>query len=394
MYQKNINNIFNYFLTIVFICSLSYNLSGKEYYKLDIPKKINIHLTKTNFGKYLQYQYGANTDGSFEDKKNILRKYKKPIKAKIILNGKIINCKISITGDWKDHLNYPFSSLKVEILGNDNYYNVKKFKLLLHHTRNSENEIFWSLLLKFIGFPVFHTQFIEVSINGITYKALFQEDASKEYLERNGFRETVILRNNDYQFYTEMGFYNSVFARSQLLDNEEFIETQNSNAINVVSKAIALYSSDDFFDLVQHNKLFEKILSKYGTHALVHFNRKYIFEPYYNRFVPLYYDGMTSTRYINNNNEFAENCKFSNDNDKFKNFEKQFFKLSGFKIDTDKKCIYQEIMDYYEQYKNLSLNYALINNVERDGYIAQYKQYKDLKKLILNFIEQNNINKL
>lgn len=393
MYQKKINNFLSFFLSLILICLISYSSNGKEYYSLDIPEKIDIYLTKKNFGKFFQYQYGANIDGSFEEKKNILRKYKKPIKAKISLNKKIINCKISITGDWKDHLSYPFSSLKVEILGNDNYFNVKKFKLLLPQTRNFENEIFWTLLLKSIGFPVFHSQFIDVSINGITYKAIFQEDASKEFLERNGFRETVILRNNDYHFYTKMAFYNSVFSRSQLIENEEFVETQNLNAINIASKAISLYSANNFFDLVQHNKLFEKILEKYGEHGLNYFNRKYIFEPYYNQFIPLYYDGMTSTRYIDANNDLDKNCNFINNNDKFKNFEKQFYKLSGLKIDTEKKCIYQEIMDYYERYRNSSFNYEPMDNLRLSGYDAQYEQYKHLKKLILKFINQNYIEK-
>ena len=33
---------------------------------------------------------------------------------------------------------------------------------------------------------------------GNSYKAIFQEDASKEYLERNKLKETLIIKQNDY----------------------------------------------------------------------------------------------------------------------------------------------------------------------------------------------------
>ena len=40
-----------------------------------------------------------------------------------------------------------------------------------------------------------------ISFNGQIYKAIFQEDATKEFLERNNLTETVILKSNDFGFY-------------------------------------------------------------------------------------------------------------------------------------------------------------------------------------------------
>ncbi len=204
MLQKTLKIVLVNIIFIVSYTTINKQALSKEFYELQIPDEININLSKKNFGKYIKYQMDALLDGSDEAKKNILRKYKKSINARIVLNEKILHSKISITGDWKDHLRFPYTSLKVEILGENNFYNVKKFKLLLPETRFSENEIFWTMMLKKIGFPVFHTKFVTVKLNNNSYIALFQEDSSKEFLERNGFRETVILRNDDFHFYNSV----------------------------------------------------------------------------------------------------------------------------------------------------------------------------------------------
>ena len=39
---------------------------------------------------------------------------------------------------------------------------------------------------------------VDVNLNGQIYKAIFQEDATKEFLERNSLTETVILKSNDF----------------------------------------------------------------------------------------------------------------------------------------------------------------------------------------------------
>ena len=68
-------------------------------------------------------------------------------------------------------------------------------------TRKGENEVFWTLMLDYLGFPSLYTRMVEVNLNGNIYKAIFQEDATKEFLERNDLTETVILKSNDFSFY-------------------------------------------------------------------------------------------------------------------------------------------------------------------------------------------------
>tara|TARA_B100000989_G_scaffold20853_1_gene13679 strand:- start:836 stop:3007 length:2172 start_codon:yes stop_codon:yes gene_type:complete len=393
MFQKTLNFFLIFIIFFIFFYLPGYKVFSKEYYELKVPDEINIKLSKKNLGKYLKFQMDALLDGSNQDKKNILSKYKKPIRAKISINDDILDSKISITGDWKDHLRFPHTSLKVEILGEKNFYNIKKFKLFLPETRFAENEIFWSLMLKEIGFPVFHSQFMKVSLNNIEYTALFQEDASKEFLERNGFRETVILRNDDFHFFNsdqDNAFYNDNFSRSWLIDNEKFIKNINPYATKIVSKAISNYSNINFFKNVKDNNLFELILGKYGFHGLVHFNRKYIYEPYYNSYIPLYYDGMTSTHYKNDNKK-TDNCTNPNFNKKLYKFKIDYKKLSGYDLDEDKKCIFLEIMTKKYLHRHELIEEYFFDELIYNGYQAQYKQHNKIVKIILDNINKNEL---
>ena len=183
------------FLLINFLIS---NHSFSE--NLIVPNSIHFKLSNTEYNKYLRRSMRAYTDGEIYGEKNIKKKYKKWVKAKIIINNKKIDSEIRILGDWKDHLRPPLSSLKVKIK-NDSFNGITRFNLFLPETRKGENEVFWTLMLKYLGFPSLYTRMIEVNLNGNIYKAIFQEDATKEFLERNNLTETVILKLNDFDFY-------------------------------------------------------------------------------------------------------------------------------------------------------------------------------------------------
>ena len=148
---------------------------------LNIPSKIYFKLDNSEYNKYIRRAMRAYTDGELYGKSNIKKKYKKWVKAKIIVEEKKINSEIRILGDLKDHLRIPQTSLKVKII-NDSYYGITRFNLFLPETRKGENEVFWTLMLKKINFPSLYTRMVEVNLNGNIYKAILQEDATKEFL--------------------------------------------------------------------------------------------------------------------------------------------------------------------------------------------------------------------
>mgnify|MGYP003684889867 FL=1 len=146
--------IFNIYL--IFSLSISSSAFSNN---LRVPSEIQFKLNNSQHNNYLRKSMRAYTDGELYGKKNIKKKYKKWIKAKILVDGKKINAKIRILGDWKDHLRLPETSLKVKII-DDSYYGITRFNLFLPETRKGENEVFWTLMLKKLGFPVLHTSIL------------------------------------------------------------------------------------------------------------------------------------------------------------------------------------------------------------------------------------------
>ena len=77
------------FLLINFLIS---NYSFSE--NLIIPNSIQFELSNSEYNKYLRRSMRAYTDGEIYGEKNIKKKYKKWVKAKIILNQKKIDSEI------------------------------------------------------------------------------------------------------------------------------------------------------------------------------------------------------------------------------------------------------------------------------------------------------------
>ena len=126
-----LNIFFNFLLTTTHVISKD----------LEIPNSIEFELSNSEYNKYLRRSMRAYTDGELYGKKNIKKKYKKWVKAKIKINQTKVNAQIRILGDLKDHLRPPQTSLKVKII-DDSYYGITRFNLYLPETRKGENEVF------------------------------------------------------------------------------------------------------------------------------------------------------------------------------------------------------------------------------------------------------------
>ena len=380
------------FLLINFLIS---NNSFSE--NLAVPNSIQFKLSNSEYNKYLRRSMRAYTDGEIYGEKNIKKKYKKWVKAKIVLNKKEIDSEIRILGDWKDHLRPPLTSLKVKVI-NDSYNGITRFNLFLPETRKEENEVFWTLMLKYLGFPSLYTRMIEVNLNGNIYKAIFQEDATKEFLERNHLTETVILKSNDFDFYLsekEKHIYNNYFASSFVIDNSNFLKNNISNFI--ASEAIALKANINFNKQVLNEDLFTSINKKYASHGLATINRKYIYIPYKKIFIPLYYDG---------NVQFLPgktNCEAKIDGKILANFKRDFKNLSGKKLSKMQECVFTHTLDVYQgnikklseffpekkidnrkNLKYLTIKDKIINHFQKEK-IAKTKNLKNIPEKVITY---------
>jgi len=368
------------FFLFTFLLIFPSSSKSQEIYKLNIPDEIIIKLNNKNYNKYIRTGMRAYSDGSTKELNNIKKKYKRWIKAEIAINSndkKNVKAMIRIAGDAKDHLRLPFTSLKVKIL-DDDFYGVRRFSLFLPHTRNEKNEVFWTLLLRQIGFPTFYTKMIDVNLNGKKYQAVFQENASKEFLERNSIRETVILKNNDFQFYLNSkqnreylagtGIYKNFFKLSMIIDNANFLD--NTIATKIASDAIAVYSANNLEEKVINYDLFFELNARYAPHALQYWNAKYIFVPHKKAFLPLYYDGMVDLPVK------KANCKLESNFKNLKAFSEEYKKLTKKELSIIQKCVFQDVLLFYEKYKK--------KNIKKSDYIHFFNdKYKNKDQRIL-----------
>lgn len=392
-----------YFFFIFFIIPTNISHSNIES-KISLPQYLKIEIPNSKLKSYLKNQINAELDGDTKEKKNIRRKYKKwwSVSISYSNNNKKITlpAKVRIMGDYKDHLNLPHTSLKVRIK-QGTIGGIKQFRLLLPKTRHAEREIFFTILLRHIGFAAPETRFINVQTNFGKYKALFQEDATKEFLERNNFVETPVIKQNEHFFEpsekTSEYLSNlkvSPVMKSYIVDNKNFLKKKN--AIIAVSNAIALSHNYDhlindrnksFF--FENEDVFTKILGKYANHGLQWHNRRFIYNPIMQSFSPLYYDGMVEFPTI----ELIKSGVCNQNNYKqFISLISKEYKLKSKKaLSFIQKCTINDIFNISLKYKKNKKN--LKKNIFKEKKIYD-QNWKRIRDQIINHINSgNSINK-
>jgi hypothetical protein len=274
-----------------------------------VPNKFSISIKGLDYKKFIIRLLKAQRSpviGDISKKKfkgtiSVINKDRK----RIHLKGKI-----RISGDVKDHIDLKntFSSLHISLV-NGHIGNITKFKLFLPHTRNGENEVFWTALLRSYGFPAPFTKSITVLFNGVPHKVIFQEVLTKEFLERHQIRETVILKGDERPFWESArkrgiaGLGPAILYPNynyKHITNKSFIEKLPDRnhrlfigikGINKVHHLQLLKKIPERFKHMENGSFFYQINNKYAPHSLKDNNLKYAYDPLFNSLIPLYYDG-------------------------------------------------------------------------------------------------------
>ncbi len=371
------------FFFIIFSNSISY---ADLNFATSIPKEFYFKLSPKDSSGFNKNLFEAFVDGDTERKDNIKKKYKKWFKAELSTDkANLIQTKIRLMGNWKDHLRPPISSLKVKVVDDNSVSGMRRFRLFLPRTRNNDNEIFFTTILRYVGFPSYYSSNVDVKFNGKIYKAILQEDASKEFLERNFIQELPILKIDEYNYNKDeesLKYYNSQkIKNSYIIENRNFLK--KNYAEEIVSNAIYLANSNTFKNRVHNNSFFESLMLKYAKHALPEHNRRYIYVPYTNTFIPLYYDGNVNFPIL----EEKKNCKIiSSLISKFENFKNEYEVLSKKSLSKKMECIAVEILNSYKetQKKEKFFQANLINEK-----IEFSKNFLQLTAKIRNFLNNN-----
>lgn len=274
------------------------------------PRKIDVMIPQSkNFYENLA---NAQLRGNY-----INDKFKKQLYGYVTVYYQDFVCefkaKIRISGDWKDHINLDnySSSLDISLL-EGNIQGITKFKLFLPRTRNFNNEIFVTTLLKEFDVLTPRTFNINVNLNNFFEGIyIFQEKIAKELIESNNLRESLIIESDEtFVWINEKDLYYRTFGDS---NNKSIILgkylnnlwiSKNHNNYKIFKEATGLFNrsyyssindrfnlNSESFDNFEISKFETLSIALNFTHGTLAHNRKFYFDKFSNQFLPIYYDG-------------------------------------------------------------------------------------------------------
>lgn len=289
-------------------------LTGNYIDELSHPGSIlSIDIEVKKSAKYFKNAFSTILSRS----KNIPPKLKKRFKASLTVAYHFGSCKYAATirqnGDWKDHIRFIDGgkiarSLDVKLI-DGNIANAVRFKLLLPETRNGAHEVLASLILREANFISPETFEVNTTVNGISSVMLFQENASKELLERRLKREGPIFEGDEsllwsYENYKPFELEGLALTR---MENVSWFKKGNSSQqisieahSNLQGSYLKYAISPEFqkgaiFPNQLKNQLFIDynylLMAMNGSHALTPHNQKFYFNAIETLFEPIYYDG-------------------------------------------------------------------------------------------------------
>lgn len=373
-------NIISIIFILLFFSDKAFALYFNQF-EPNIPNEIEIHLPKKSFLKYNVLISEEQNSFSIIDPKS-----KKYIKSKLIIKKnnkkKILNARIRLIGDYKDHISFSknISSLQVKIIDN-NLGGVTRFRLYLPTARNIYDEIFWSSTLEILGWPNLYKKKIIVNFNGQKYEALFEELPNKEFLERWSIRETAVieyderftwlqnlqleknknLKKNKQKF--KINDAEQAGLPSYKLDNSSLIKNKNHSILSMIAigRAKELYNSNNYSYIVKKYDDLNKLAG--ATHGLSNHNRKFIYDPFYNEIIPLYFDGEPKI-------ELNSECK-NLDKKKQHNLDKLkiiYFHRTGRNLQKYQECFAIKIFNNFKNFKEIyEKNFYLKENIKKNN---------------------------
>lgn len=391
------------FIFLLFYCPS--NIIAKEIE--NIPNEINMNISWKSLKRYFFYIDKIKKSFRTDTIKN---EYKKKFSSRIfyVLKGeqKVLPAKTRITGDILDHVdvNRNLSSFKIE-LEKGNINNITKFRLLTD-SKSVYDEIFWSILIREMGYPSSYRGLVNSKINGVDKKYFFEESYAKEFIERIGYRYSPVLEMDDREFFHNIsqqskcynfginGYENDESCIEKLkkkiktnnvykIENKSFIQNPltaqiaytaiveknkldiNNEIINgtydndnIINKDILLKLKTKILKLQSFQNLnkFESIHSLYGAHSLNNYNEKFIYDPMYKELIPVNWDSnvILSDKCTKRENNFEkkflidENLKLS-----LEKISSKYTEITKAELTNEMKCLISIYLNNENVYKNI-----------------------------------------
>jgi hypothetical protein len=142
------------------------------------------------------------------------------VPASIRIKDRIVKVKMRLKGDHTDHLQGNKWSFRIHVKGKDHLFGMRRLSIQNPQVRNYEAEPLFFKALRHEGIVSPRYFFIEVAINGNNIGLMaVEEHFSKELLESQGHRESVIIKFNEYLFHEEQNGANGIFPITSSFKN-------------------------------------------------------------------------------------------------------------------------------------------------------------------------------
>lgn len=241
------------------------------------------------------------------------------VPATITVDGKVLDAKVRLKGDFADHLKTNKWSYRIELAGDDRAFGMRRFSVQNPSTRYFHFEQAYLENLRAEGILAPRYEFVELAVNGedLGIYAL-EEFMGKELIESQGRRSGVLLA------FSEQYFWDHIVQQPQCCTSFELVDhsyTSLQAYMNVfdqgrVSKNPGLQSQADFA-VMQLRKLQEGTakpsdvfdVEKMATflalselwrahHTLVENNLRFYYNPISGLLEPVGFDGNPSPRLV------------------------------------------------------------------------------------------------
>ncbi|MEA3396059.1 MAG: CotH kinase family protein, partial [Chloroflexota bacterium] len=130
------------------------------------------------------------------------------VRAQIRFQGETISVRLRLKGDWPDHLEEKKWSFRVKTRNDATLLGMRSFSVQAPYTRSHLNEWLYYEDLRQAGILAPRYSFVNVVVNGESWGLYaLEESFSKELLESQGRRESVIVRFNEDLLWKQRALY-------------------------------------------------------------------------------------------------------------------------------------------------------------------------------------------
>lgn len=237
-------------------------------------------------------------------------------RAQIRFQGETIPVRLRLKGDWTDHLGEKKWSFRVKTRNDATLLGMRSFSVQAPHTRNYLNEWLYFEDLRQAGILAPRYSFVNVVVNGESWGIYaLEEGFSKELLESQGRRESVIVRFDESVYWQHRavfsdslsGIHSDVDDIAATLGTEQFalVDEFNTNQVSrdpvlqaQSNTALGLLAGFQRGELAPFEVFDAELLGRYlahtnlwgARHGLDWHNERYYYNPLTSRLEPIGYD--------------------------------------------------------------------------------------------------------